>query len=295
MKGVEGDVEEADPIVWAGDISLGGASVPVEGTGPFKGGAGPESLGARLGPGMEGPRGADDGGAYDVHGGEPVSDSDRNTETGPADFHGSTWDRVEGLADVPTRRVQRERRFLRMFPGINELEEGSVRAPARPEAVLSISQYPVAFPRSSDPDDDETYPKLPEDLEEDEGSEAIQGDLGLGVLGLRAEPSPLEPRGCLRLVPEGDETLVGMGADRCRPSLDHIIGEPRGPWGGAAAVAGDDAVEFSQCWWGCELGGEVKADPVYARDVRESLPEEAAEVSGDAATGCVSEKSATIV
>ena len=96
-------------------------------------------------------------------------------------------------------------------------------------------------------------------------------------------------------VPERDETGVGIGADRCRPSLDHIIGEPRGPWGGAAAVAGDDAVEFSQCWGGSELGGEVAADQVHARDVRESLPEEAAEVCGDAAMGCVFEKGGTIL
>ena len=52
---MEGNVEETNPIVGAGYISLGGASVPVKSTGPFEGGGGPESFGARRGPGVEGP------------------------------------------------------------------------------------------------------------------------------------------------------------------------------------------------------------------------------------------------
>ena len=62
------------------------------------------------------------------------------------------------------------------------------------------------------------------------------------------------------MVPEGDEACVGVGTYRGRPSLDHVIGEPRGPWGGAATVAGNDAVEFSQGWGSGELGGEVAAN-----------------------------------
>ena len=55
VKGVEGNVEEADPVVGAGDIALWGTSVAVEGAGSLKGGRVSKSFGARPGPGVEGP------------------------------------------------------------------------------------------------------------------------------------------------------------------------------------------------------------------------------------------------
>ena len=46
-------------------------------------------------------------------------------------------------------------------------------------------------PRGRDPPYDESNPELPEDLEEDQGAEAIEGDGCRRVFGFRAEPSPL--------------------------------------------------------------------------------------------------------
>ena len=80
-----------------------------------------------------------------------------------------------------------------MFPGVDKLEKGRVRAPSRSETVLGIRQYTVSFPRPGDSGYNEAYPELPNDLKEDEGSEPVQSDLGLGVLGLGTKPSPLEP------------------------------------------------------------------------------------------------------
>ena len=115
-----------------------------------------------------------------------MSDGFGYPESTPAEFHGSSRHRV------PAGRVEQCPRFVGMFPRIDELQEGGVRAPTRPESMLGIGEDVMALPCPGDALDDDTHPEL---------AEAIQRDLRRRVLGLRAEPSPLEPEGGVRESP----------------------------------------------------------------------------------------------
>ena len=110
-------------------------------------------------------------------------------------------DRVEGAAYIPAGRIERGPEFIRMFPRIDELQQSRVRAPARPETMLGIGEYLMAFPGPGDALDNNAHPELAEDFQEYEGAESIQSDLHRRVLGFRAEPAPLEPEGGVWEVP----------------------------------------------------------------------------------------------
>ena len=61
-----------------------------------------------------------------------------------------------------------------MFPGVDKLVKGRVRAPSRSEAVLGFRQYTMAFPRSGDSGNDDADPELPSRVT------SASGSLGLG-------------------------------------------------------------------------------------------------------------------